>query len=244
MVAKSYQSLEQVGEPYIKNGRQYVQVRTKSGTLKQVRFYTEKEYLKMYPDEKIETEDKIIRFKQQKEVLGFGDEGFITIFKGNTYEDKEYFKESKARYARMWGWYFISTDVIPDDLPKDVEPIRLPWNLVGNEDGTLKNEDSVTAAVESLIYEPDISEYQGKVGDRLDLVLTIESAISLDGYYGPSTLYTMRDEEKNIFIWITASTKIKLEEQENYHLKGTVKEHKFYKGKKQTILTRCALVNK
>lgn len=244
MVAKSYQGLEQIGEPYTLNNRKYVKVRTKSGTLKQVRFYTEKEYLKMYPGEKIETEDKIIRLKQQKEVLGFGDEGFITIFKGNTYEDKEYFKESKARYTRMWGWYFISTDVIPDDLPEDIEPIRLPWDLVGNEDGTLKNEDSVTAAVESLIYEPDISEYQGNVGDRLDLVLTVESAISLEGYYGPNTLYTMRDEEKNIFIWITASTKIKLEEQKNYHLKGTVKEHKFYKGKKQTILTRCALVNK
>ena len=237
MVAKSYQNLEQIGEPYTLNNRKYVKVRTKSGTLKQVRFYTEKEYLKMYPGEKIETENKIIRLKQQKEVLGFGDEGFITIFKGNTYEDKEYFKESKARYTRMWGWYFISTDVIPDDLPEDVEPIRLPWNLVGNEDGTLKNEDSVTAAVESLIYEPDISEYQGNVGDRLDLVLTVESTVSLEGYYGPSTLYTMRDYDGNCYVWITAAKS--WEEGTEHHISGTVKDHKTYKGIKQTILTRC-----
>ena len=237
MVAKSYQGLEQIGELYTLNNRKYVKVRTKSGTLKQVRFYTEKEYLKMYPGEKIETEDKIIRLKQQREVLGFGDEGFITIFKGNTYEDKEYFKESKARYTRMWGWYFISTDVIPDDLPEDVEPVRLPWNLVGNEDGTLKNEDSVIAAVESLIYEPDISEYQGKVGDRLDLILTVESAISLDGYFGPNTMHIMRDYDGNCYVWTTAAKS--WEKGTEHHISGTVKDHKTYKGIKQTVLTRC-----
>lgn len=243
MVAKSYQNLEQIGEPYTLNNRKYVKVRTKSGTLKQVRFYTEKEYLKMYPGEKIETEDKIIRLKQQREVLGFGEEGFITIFKGNTYEDKEYFKESKARYTRMWGWYFISTDEIPNDLPEDVEPVKLPWNLVGNEDGTLKNEDSVTAAVESLIYEPDISEYQGNIGDRIERNIIVEKVTTFDGFYGPSTCYSMRDENQNIYIWITASTKTVLEESQKYTLKGTVKEHKIYKSKKQTILSRCVVIS-
>ena len=243
MVAKSYQNLEQVGEPFLSNGRYYVQIKTLKGVLRTVRWYSSKEYTKMYPNEPTPKEEEINRIKSQKEVLGFS-KGFITIFKGNTYEDKEYFKMNHARYSCLWGWYFISTDEIPEDLPVDVEPIRLDWELVGNEDETLKSEKEVSAAIDSLIYEPDVSEYQGKIGDRLDLILTIESAISLEGYYGPNTLYTMRDEEKNIFIWITASTKIKLEEQKNYHLKGTVKEHKFYKGKKQTILTRCALVNK
>ena len=92
MVAKTYQSLEVVGDVYTAKGRAYVQVRTKNGALKQVRWYTEKEYAKMYPDEvKTASKDGDPHFKTQKEVLGF-DKGYITIFKGNTYEDKEYFK--------------------------------------------------------------------------------------------------------------------------------------------------------
>ena len=240
MVAKSYQQLEIVGEPFSVNNRLYVQVKTKKGVLKTVRWYSEKEYIKMYPDEVV-LEQGIKRIKTQKEVLGFTN-GYITIFKGDTYSNKEYFQMSTARYSRLWGWYFISTEELPNDIPEDVEAITLPWEMVGNEDETLKKEDEVIAAVESLIYEPDISEYQGEIGERLELFLTVEKAISLDSYYGPSILYTMRDNNQNIFIWITSSKTIHLEENNIYHLRGTVKEYKKYKNQKQTVLSRCALV--
>lgn len=241
MVAKSYQNLEIIGEPFTSKGRLYIQVKTKTGVLKTVRWYSEKEYMKMYPDDTVTEKDGFKRIKTQKEALGFTN-GYITIFKGNTYEDKEYFQMSTARYCRWWGWYFISTEILPDDIPEDVEPITLLWEMVGNEDGTLKKEDEVTAAVESLIYDSDISEYQGNVGERLELFLTVEKTISLDSYYGQSILYTMRDNNQNIFIWITSSTKTHLEENNIYHLRGTVKEHKMYKNQKQTVLSRCTLV--
>ena len=240
MVAKSYQDLEKIGEPFSSKGRMYIQVRTKKGIAKTVRWYSEKEYLKMYPDDGIE-EEGITRIKTQKEILGFTN-GYITIFKGNTYEDKEYFQMSSARYSRWWGWYFISTEELPKDIPEDVEPVILSWESVGNENGSLKNEDQITAAVEALIYDSDISEFQGEIGDRLELFLTVEKSIPLDGYYGQSILYTMRDSNQNIFIWITSSRTIHLEENNIYHLRGTVKEHKIYKNQKQTILSRCALV--
>ena len=50
LVAKSYQGLEQICEPYTVNGRMYVKVRTKSGTEKQVRAYSEKEFLRLWGD--------------------------------------------------------------------------------------------------------------------------------------------------------------------------------------------------
>ena len=197
--------------------------------------------MKMYPNDTTSDTEKFKRIKTQKETLGF-EKGYITIFKGNTYEDKEYFQMSTARYSRLWGWYFISTDELPEDIPEDVTPITLPWEMVGNSNEELKTESEVIAAVESLIYDPDISEYQGKVGERLEFFLTVEKAIELDGYYGQSILYTMRDNNQNIFIWITASKTIHLEENNIYHLRGTVKEHKKYKNQKQTVLSRCALV--
>ena len=194
----------------------------------------------MYPNEPEVEEFK--RIKPQKEVLGFTN-GYITIFKGNTYEEKDYFKLSSARYSRLWGWYFISTEELPENIPEDVEPIKLPWEMVGNSDESLKNESEVIAAVESLIYDPGTSEFQGEVGERLELILTVEKAIELEGYYGVSTCYTMRDYDGNCFVWITSSTKARLEIEKEYHIRGTVKEHKTYKRQKQTILSRCVLID-
>ena len=45
-VAKSYQNLEIVKEPYMANGRMYVQVKLGNGNTKQVRWYSDKEYAK------------------------------------------------------------------------------------------------------------------------------------------------------------------------------------------------------
>ena len=237
MVAKSYQSLEIIGEPFVSNGRWYVNVLTKKGTPKQVRWYSEKEYLRMYPKSSAAelSEDKIIRVNQKK-ILGF-EKGYITIFKGNTYEEKEYFQMSKARYCKFWGWYFISTDEVPNDLPEDVEPIRLSWDLVGQEDNTLKPEDQVKAAVESLIYDEDISTFVGEVGQRLDLVVTVEKAIPLEGYYRNTTMHIMRSYDGNCFVWTTAARSWSPETE--HHIIGTIKEHKVYRNVKQTILTRC-----
>lgn len=233
MVAKSYQALEVVGDVYTSKGRQYVQVRTKNGALKSVRWYSEKEYAKMYPDD---VKPNTTQLKTQKEILGF-EKGYITIFKGNTYEDKDYFKGNSARYARPWGWYFMSTEELPDDIPDDVEPVRLPWELVGNEDGTLKPENVVVSAVETLIYEEDESDWQGEIGDKLDIIVTVEKAVILDGYYGSSTMHIMRDYDGNCYVWTTAARS--WAPGTEHHIVGTVKELKQYKGTKQTILTRC-----
>lgn len=232
MVAKTYQNLEVVGDVYILNGKRYVQVRMASGALKKVRWYTEKEYLKMYPDA-IAPSGKM---RTQKEVLGF-DKGYITIFKGNTFEDKEYFKMNSARYCRMWGWYFVSTEELPTDIPEDVEPIRLDWEIVGKENGELKSETEVAAAVEALIYDEDTSEYQGEIGDKVEVIVTVEKAIPLDGYYGASTMHIMRDYDGNCFVWTTAARS--WSEGTEHHIVGTIKDLRTYKGTKQTVLTRC-----
>lgn len=233
MVAKSYQNLEQVGEPYESNGRMYVKVRTNSGALKQVRFYTEYEYKRMYPSEKI-TE----KFKNHKQTLGF-DNGYITIFKGNTYNHKEWFKASTARYSRYWGWYFVSTENLPKDLPEDVEAIRLPWELIAPNDEVLP-EDQVKKIVEELIYDADPSEYVGEIGERLKLKLLVEQVRETEGYYGVSNMHTMRDEDGNVFMW--ATTAKYLEPEHWYTMTGTVKDHKMFRNTKQTWLTRCLSV--
>lgn len=236
-VAKSYQNLEIVKKPYMVNGRMYVQVKLGNGNAKQVRWYSDKEYAKYYPGEKVD-HSKDPFFKTQKEVLGFKN-GYITIFKGDTYSCKEWFKENGARYTKFWGWSFSSEVEVPADLPAGVEAMRLDWEVVG-EGEELKNDDLVKAAVEAMTYEPDMSEYQGEVGQRLEIEVTVEKAIHLDGYYGPSTMHIMRDANGNAYVWTTASKS--WEEGSEKRIRGTIKDHKTYRNVKQTVLTRCAEV--
>lgn len=236
-VAKSYQELEIIGDVFVSSGRQYVNVKMKSGALKTVRWYSDSEYQKMYPDAAPRSTD--LQGKPQKEVLGFT-KGYITIFKGDTYAEIDWFRASIARYARPWGWYIISTEEIPEDLPEGIEPIRLFWELVGQKDGNLKPEHLVKEAVESIIYDESESEYQGSLGERLDLYLTVERAIELDNNYGRSTMHLMRDDCGNLYVWTTAFKSWTAGTE--HHIRGTVKEHRKYKGEKQTVLTRCLTV--
>lgn len=238
-VAKSYQDLEIVGEVFVSSGRQYVNVKLKSGKVKTVRWYTDAEYRKMYPEAAAVDHSSDPYYKPQKEVLGFT-KGYITIFKGDTYSEIEWFRASIARYARFWGWYIISTEEIPEDLPAGITPVQLPWELVGQEDGKLKPEHLVKEAVESIIYDESESEYVGSIGERLDLYLTVERAIELDGAYGRSTMHIMRDDCGNLFVWTTASKSWTVGSE--HHIRGTVKDHRKYKGEKQTVLTRCLTV--
>lgn len=238
-VAKSYQSLEIVGDIFVSSGRQYVNVKTKTGALKTVRWYSDAEYRKMYPEAPAVDRSADPYYKPQKEVLGFT-KGYITIFKGDTYAEIDWFRASIARYARWWGWYIISTEEVPADLPEGIEPIQLPWELVGQEDGKLKPEYLIKEAVESIIYDGSDSEYQGALGERLDLYLTVERTIELDGNYGRSTMHLMRDDCGNLYVWTTASKSWAAGSE--HHIRGTVKDHRTYKGEKQTVLTRCLTV--
>lgn len=235
-VAKSYQELEIIGDVFVSSGRQYVNVKLKSGKLKTVRWYSDSEYRKMYPEAVAVTRSVDPSSKSQKEILGFA-KGYITIFKGDTYAEVDWFRASIARYTRWWGWYIISTEEVPADLPEGITPIKLPWELVGQEDGNLKPEHLVKEAVESIVYEESESEFQGAIGERLDLYLTVERTIELDGSYGRSTMHIMRDDCGNLFVWTTASKSWSAGTE--HHIKGTVKDHRKYKNECQTVLTRC-----
>lgn len=240
MVAKSFQAMKIITEPFQENGKFYVKVlNEKTGTIRKVRWYSENEYFKMYPEERKNAATITIGNNHNsniKHVLGF-DNGFITIFKGNQMQYLEWFKNSIARYHRAWGWYIVSTDELPQDIPDEITPIRLDWDTISNEDGTLKTENAIISIIDNLIYDDNPSEFVGSIGDRLELEVTITNAIQLDGNFGKSTMHIMEDQNKNVYVWITASKSwtpgtIK-------KIRGTVKDHKIYKRVKQNILTRC-----
>ena len=234
LVAKSYQDLEIVRDTYIENGHRYCDVRTKDGKIKRVKSYTDAEYKRYYPDV------KIIQQGNRKHILGF-DNGYITIFKGNTYANLEWFEHSIARYHSLWGWYIVSTDAIPEDIPEGITPIQLAWGDVGNDDGTLKDTAVIKKVIEDKIYEEGPSQWQGAVGDKLERTLTVIKNIEKENYYGMNHIMTFVDVYDNLYCWSTNAQNWPVGTE--VRIKGTVKELGVYQKQKITYLTRCQKVD-
>jgi len=241
-VAKSYQEWKRESEPFEANGKMYITVRKPTGATKNVRAYTEAEYHKMYPTEatSVPNDDVETRMGRHvvKNILGF-QEGYIWIFKGDLERAQYWFEKTpECFYHVMWGWYVTSFNSIPFDIPSCIESIQLPWEKVGNSDGTLLPRGIVEAAVNELRYGGHPSQYQGTIGQRLELNLWVSRIIDLgETQYGSKTLYIFEDEFANQFTWNTGVTK-SWHIGNEIHVRGTVKSHDSYQGVRQTQLTR------
>ena len=238
LVAKSYQNLTKVGEVFTSSGKQYINVKTKTGIVKPVRVYSEKEYSKMYPNE-TGNKSKDPYFKPQKYVLGFEKE-YITIFKGVKPEHEEWFDNSICRWAKWWGWYVPSTQKVPEDLPSGVEPVKLYWDPMGNEKEWLREENVVLAHVQATLYPIKPKPVsQDDIGDRVEKILTIEENIEIENkrFNSKTNIHYMRDSKGNLYMWKTSAKNWPVGVSKT--VRGTVKDFDIYKGENVTVLTRC-----
>ena len=235
MVAKSYQKMEIVSEIYISEGKSYVRVRDNKGNEKQVRWYSDKEYARMYGTPVDHSKDPF--YKTQKVLFGFDKTGYITIFKGDTFAAKDVLKGLEgARYTRCWGWGVPGDVEIPEI--EGITPVQLPWDRVGNPDESLKSDEAIEMVVSELTLDPSDSTFQGEIGERIrQRLMKVTRVITLDGYFGRSYMHIFEDEHSNVYVWTTSSRC--LDENAIYWIDGTVKDHKLYKNVAQTILTRC-----
>lgn len=236
LVAKSYQGLEQVCDQYEVNGKQYVKVRMRNGSIKQVRAYTEAEYRKYNPEVKI-----IKEAKSQRDTFGFGEQGFIWLFKGDTYAALDWFRWAPTRYAEMLGWYLPSDIEMPTPLPTDVEPIKLYWDKVCDKEGKhFRDKEEIKAYVETLIYDAGTSEWIGNINERMTLPLTCTRISNYVNAYGEATIFTFETDDGDVVIWNT-QTKKDIKENHRYMITGTVKSHGVYKNVQQTVFTRIKI---
>lgn len=239
MVAPSFKDFEMLSDPYVANGKMYIRLRNpKTGTERVVRWYTNTEYAKLYPTVKEETVVTVTPDSSQKLALGF-EKGYITIFKGDTYAQLDWFHESIARYAKWWGWYIISTEEVPADLPASLTPVVLKWESVGLDSGSLKPEAQIKEAVDAILYSDtnSSSEYIGSIGERREFTLTVDKNILLESQYGKQFMHIFSDVEGNVYVWTTAAKC--WPEGDTKRVRATIKDHRLYKGVKQTVLTRA-----
>lgn len=232
MVAKSFQSLKQIGEPFQEDGKAYVIVLTQKGNPRKVRWYSEQEYKKLYSKETI-APHSVNQFK----IFGF-DKGYITIFRGDIEKNIEWFRYSNARNCTLWGWYIVSTEEVPDDIPEGIEPIKLPWESVRAGLTELKPDAAVKEVVQKLLMKPSVNEIKADIGDRITVNVTVVDAKIGENKYGKFTTHIFEDKDKNKYMWVTSARS--WNEGETKSIKGTIKEYQILDNQKITVLTRCA----
>ena len=278
-VAKSYEGMTIVGEPYERDKKMYVRVsgpcsrcggsgnysyNPMDGTrcfgcggsgkqVKEVRWYTDSQRATMdkaaekrAADRAVKVEERRIKFAAHN-AFGFGEKNYIMLIYGKNDEIKAW-RDTLPRhtifYNEIFGWYIPSENTIDLVIPEEIKSVRLDWEKVRDqsdkENLTMIDNAEVKKIVDSLTSEPSKSEWQGKEGEWLPITeVTIIKNIMLDGYYGASHMHILQDKDENEYVWTTSSKNI--EEGSTINLQMKVKEHKEYKGTKQTVVYYCKI---
>lgn len=89
----------------------------------------------------------------------------------------------------------------------------------------------------------NLNEYVGTIGQRREFKVRLISRRLFESEWGAKYLVSMEDMSgRSLIWWATAGSYALTEAGETFIIKGTVKDHKDYKGKKQTILSRVNIV--
>lgn len=92
---------------------------------------------------------------------------------------------------------------------------------------------------ELLSAESSRSAWVGKVGDKVDVDVTITKILPTMGQYGVVTLISMVDGDGNIYTWWKSGHEETQAVGDCIRVSGKVKSHTEFQSIKQTTLTRC-----
>ena len=236
-VAKTYEHMEIQGEPFKENGRMYVNVLTQKG-LKKVRWYSDAEYQRMYPESEVKEND-IMDFNARS-AFGFGDLGYITLYKGSE-ANMEEFVESHHEFFRhnLTFGYYTPSRISTSGLPNTLVPVQLTWDEVKDHDDRMKPHDVVKKYVDSLLILDGNSEskYQGAKDEWLQKEVKITEKVSKENHFGTKHTYTLEDSEGNRYVWETGTKDYPTDA--TVSLKMKVKEHKEIGNTKVTVVWYC-----
>ena len=233
-VAKTYTKMEVSGEPFQENGRMYVNVIAPKG-LKKVRWYTDVEYKRMYPGEVIESNTMDFNARQ---VFGFGEKGYILLYKGKNVEDWAENDRTNIWFNLTFG-YYTPSKLTPPKVIDGIEMIQLKWEEVVSHDDRMKPHEEVKKYVDSLLLLDgnSKSQYQGAKDEWLQKTVTVREKKSNETHFGTKHAYTLEDTEGNMYVWETGAKDYPCGKAVS--LKMKVKEHKENNGEKVTVVWYC-----
>lgn len=233
-VAKTYEKMALIGEPFKESGRMYIYVAAPKGQ-KKVRWYSDAEYRRMYPNAIVEHD--IMNFNA-KHAFGFEETGYITLYRGRNVEEWANEDRTNIYYNCSFGFYTPGRLDTPH-LIEGIEPIRLMWEEVMDHDDRMKPHEEVTKYVRSLLVLEGngTSTYQGVENEWLQKEVTIRDKKSKDSRFGTKHTYSLVDAEGNTYVWETGAKDYVC--GKTVSLKMKVKEHKEIDGEKVTVVWYC-----
>ena len=221
-------------------------------------------------DERIEKQkakekEKLIAQADEKNAYfmtshGFNDDGKTYLVLGDTYAIKDDLKSLGAKFDYLMGWKlpkdtdkYPTVEITIDEVTDKDENGWLVYNPNMEIEEVVKKKKQAYADSHKSEEDKDknikMSDYLGNVGEKITVTAKLIKEYTYDtnyGYYGgTSTIYTFEDDNGNKILWTTSSMPYvndkPIESGKTYTITGTVKEHKEYKGEKETVLTRCKL---
>jgi hypothetical protein len=85
-----------------------------------------------------------------------------------------------------------------------------------------------------------LNEYFGVMKKRYDLELQVVRKMAFETMYGTTHFHIFEDQHGRAYVWFS-SRETNCEVGDFVKIRGTVKDHKEYRGVNQTVLTRCAI---
>jgi hypothetical protein len=87
------------------------------------------------------------------------------------------------------------------------------------------------------------SKHFGQVGDKVEFTGTITSIRYIEGQYGTTVLYVIRNLTTGVEVkWFASKDALGDDKGVEVTVKGTVKGHDTYQGNESTVLTRCKAI--
>ena len=230
-VAKTYSNMEIQGEPFEENKRLYVNVLTPKG-IKKVRWYSDVEYARMYPNEP--KENDLMDF-DARHAFGFREGGYIMLYRANEAELEDFVSAHRESFWRnlTFGYYTPSHIAVPE-LPTSIVAIKLNWTDVMAHDTRMRPHEEVAKIVAAKIGTTSNSQYQGQVNTWLQKEITVKSKKTNETHFGDKHIYMLADAEGNTYMWETGAKDYPLNQVVS--LKMKVKEHKEVNGVSTTVV--------
>jgi len=189
--------------------------------------------------------------------------GYISSKKAEQIAEENGFRPmttAQEAYDNIYGVYYKGKEIIyPNKENEEIATEALQWiknqsannnymhNLITICSSDFIDHRSIGIAASLIpayyratheIKEKKItSEYIGNPNEKIEIKAILQKMFSYDTKFGTTYIYKFTDENGNILVWKTSPKDF--EEEKEYKIKGTIKEHEEYRGEKQTQLTRC-----
>lgn len=86
------------------------------------------------------------------------------------------------------------------------------------------------------------SDHVGALKQRMEMTVTVLNVKCLESQWGSTGLHKMVTEDGNMITWFASGSASWLQQGETYKVKVTVKKHDEFRGAKQTVVTRVAVL--